>query len=154
MNEFREQIKRLRLFHSAVSLTLTVILLISFYMLNKEHAVKISGGLNAVTELILAVLAVLIVVAAHIVFKARRKKFLNEVDHLKRLNMLRNALILQYAMIEASILLCTVIFYMSGTRNFFLYGLMFVVYLLFLRPHDQKIRTDLNIEESEFDALK
>lgn len=154
MSEFREQIKKLRLFHSVVSLTLTIVLLVSFYLLNKEQAVKISGGLNAVTELTLAVFAVLIVIAAHLIFRSRRNKLITESDIIKRLGALRNALILQYAMIEASILLCTVIFYMSGTRNFFLYGLMFVVYLLYLRPHDQKLRSDLNIEESEFNELK
>lgn len=146
MSSIEQRIKQLRLLHSVVSLSLTVVLLIAYYLLSKEGKIMISGGITAPMEIAIVLCLALLVLAGYFIFKSRSKKYQEITELPKRMEQVRISMIIHYAFIEAAVFLSVIVFYTTGTRNFFLYGLLLTVYLLYLRPNDERMNKELGIE--------
>lgn len=148
MNIIEQRIKQLRLLHSVMSLSLTVVLFVAYYMLSNKGVIKVSGAITAQTEILLVACVAALVITGYLIFQRRSKRYrqLNETN--SRMEQIRIALIILYAFLESAVILSTVVFYITGARNFFLYGLLIVVYLLYLRPNDERMNRELGLEDS------
>ena len=153
MNQIKKEVKRIRILHFALVLSLSAFIAVSYLFASKKGH-NVEAHLNIEIEIALTFLIVAICLIGYLIFNKKHKNSLDEDDLTMRVKELRTALIIYYACIEASILICLIIYLVFGILNFILFAMLLVVFMIYLRPHDQKLIELLDLDEDQTNLLR
>lgn len=149
MSTLKSQLKNIRIIHAAIVVALCTFTGLAYLFQAKRNAIVLSGGIAVTTEFALIAIISLISLSGYLLFKKSHKKMLNLSDNGMKMDLLRKALIIQYAIIEAAVIFSLICFIVYGIQNFVLFPLLLIAYLIYLRPHNTRVIELLKLDGEE-----
>ncbi|MFY0643115.1 MAG: hypothetical protein JXR19_01460 [Bacteroidia bacterium] len=153
MNELRQVIRKLRVIHVAIALGIAILSAIAHFFY-KKNGVLLQEGFNEINWEYGIMVSLAVLLLAGQWYYRKSLKGIQSETLLEKLQAYTKVQIILYASIELGSIIALVGFVMTGLNNLFLYNMIFILYLLYNRPHIIKIKRDLKLSDDEVAELK
>lgn len=131
-----EKIKTLKIIHFA----LCVGLLIAYYILGELNTIdKFSIPQLDASNYIYLLIPVLAYILSNFLFKSQLKKIDSSLKLEEKYPFYQTASLIRWAVLEAA---AFAILFLQ--KELIMYGILIILYLIFIRPTENKMKTDLN----------
>jgi len=150
-NTSGEDFKSLKILHLALIMGASLIAVVIYYLADREKAV-FSYDFQML-ELAAISLAFISPVMAYVINNTRLQKIDASSSLPEKWSNYRAIQISKYALIEGSILINIIVFFLNNNLLLFLIALILMPILYFMKPTKEKIVEDLNISHAEVENL-
>ncbi|MBR9859531.1 hypothetical protein GYB22_02015 [bacterium] len=138
-------IKGLRTMHIIIAVLMAVVTFAAYIMC--ANSLQAAGSRYIHFNYIVPIAFVIIIFGFNYYYKNQLKKIQVQEDQELKLQEYRQLQIKQYGVAEFACLGTLFVFLMTRELNYVIYASLVVVYMLYIRPNDLKIKKDLKLEE-------
>jgi hypothetical protein len=133
----KEKLKTLQIIHLAITLGVAFAY---FFVLDKNVFTNIKIPAINSNSIIYALIPVLSIVLSNIMFKNMISKIDSNLSDENKINVYQTSSIIRWAILEGA---AFVLLFLKP--DFFIFGIVIIVYLLTIRPTEDKLKNDLNL---------
>ncbi len=148
MSDLKSEIKKLRFLHISVVASLAAFTAIAYLFVSRQ--VKVSeASLSVELELVFMLIIATLSIIGYLLFKRKFQISEEQNTLIDQFKHIRVGMIIQYAFVEGATILSLIVYLIFGVQNFFLFALLLLVYLIYLRPNDIKLQRFLHLEAED-----
>jgi hypothetical protein len=133
----KEKVKTLQIIHLAITMGVAFAY---FFVLDKSVLVDFKIPVIDSNSIIFALLPVVAIILSNIMFKNMISKIDSNLSDEAKINIFQTSSIIRWAILEG---VAFVLLFLKP--DFFIFGIVIIVYLLTIRPTEDKVNNDLNL---------
>ena len=154
MNDLATLIKKLRIIHVVIAVGIAILSTIAHFVFQDTGPLLQEGFNDLNWEYGVMLALALILLLGQWYYRKSLKGIDPSLSLGEKLQAYTKVQIILFASIELGSIIALVGFVLTGLNNLFLYNMIFILYLLYNRPHLIKIKRDLKLNDSEHEELK
>ena len=133
----KEKLKTLQIIHLAITLGVAVAY---FFILSKDAIANFKIPTIDSDSIIFVLIPVIAIVLSNFMFKNMISKIDSNLSDEAKINAFQTSSIIRWAILEGAAL---VLLFLKP--DFFIFGIIIIIYLLTIRPTEDKVNNDLNL---------
>ena len=133
----KEKLKTLQIIHLAITMGVAVAY---FFVLTKDTIANFKISTIDSNSIVFVLIPVMAIVLSNFMFKNMISKIDSNVSIENKIGVYQTSSIIRWAILEGAAL---VLLFLKP--DFFIFGIIIIVYLLTIRPTEDKVNNDLNL---------